>query len=104
MVARVMAGEIDAVRISLDDAIGVFHESVLPVLREEDGYRGAYVLVSDEAKMLALTFWETEQAAEAGIAGARSSSAEQIEKFTTFYRSPPGRETYSVALADPPPS
>ncbi len=104
MVARVMAGEIDAVRIRLDDAIGVFHESVLPVLREEDGYRGAYVLVSDEAKMLALTFWETEQAAEAGIAGARSSSAEQIEKFTTFYRSPPGRETYSVALADPPPS
>ena len=101
MVTRVMAGEIDAVRISVADAVAVFRESVLPVLREEEGYKGAYVLVSDEAKLLALTFWETEQAAEAGIAGARSSSAEQVEKFTTFYRSPPGRETYSVALADP---
>ncbi len=96
MITWVTVGEIDAVRMSVDDAVAVFRDSVVPALREQQGYQGVYVLVSDEGKMLALTFWETEEAAEAGIAGGRSSYAEQIDEFTTLYRSPPGRETYSV--------
>ncbi len=49
-----------------------------------------------------MTFWETEEAADAGIVGSRSFYAEQIEKFVTLYRSPPGREMYNVVLADAP--
>jgi hypothetical protein len=52
--------------------------------------------------VLALTFWSDEEAADAGIAGGRSFYAEQIEKFVTIYRSPPGRETYDVVVADAP--
>ena len=102
MIARVTLAEIDAVRMGVDDAVTLFRESVVPALREQEGYEGVYVLLSDEGKVLALTFWESEEAADAGIAGGRSFYAEQIEKFVTLYRSPPGREMYNVVLADAP--
>jgi heme-degrading monooxygenase HmoA len=102
MIARVTLAEIDAVRMSVGDAVELFRESVLPALREQPGYEGVYVLLSPEGKVLALTFWETEAAAEAGIAGSRSFYAEQIEKFVTIYRAPPGREEYDVVLAETP--
>jgi heme-degrading monooxygenase HmoA len=102
MIARTTLAEVDAVRMSVDDAVELFRESVLPALREQAGYQGSYVLLSPEGKALVLTFWDTEEAAEAGIAGGRSFYAEQIEKFVTIYRAPPGRETYDVVLADAP--
>ena len=67
MIARVTLAEIDAVRMSVEQATRLFDESVVPALREQDGYEGAYVLLSDQGKVLALTFWETEEAAEAAI-------------------------------------
>jgi heme-degrading monooxygenase HmoA len=102
MVVRATVAEIDAVRMSVERAVEVFRESVVPALRQQDGYEGAYVLLSDEGKALVLTFWESEEAAEAGLAGARSFYAEQVEKFVTIYHAPPGRELYRVALADAP--
>ena len=102
MIARVTLAEIDPVRISVDRASRLFEDSVVPALRERDGYEGAYVLLSDQGKVLALTFWETEEAAEAGLRGTRSFYAEQVEKFVTLYRSPPGREMYDVVVADAP--
>ncbi|HEX2376539.1 MAG TPA: antibiotic biosynthesis monooxygenase [Gaiellales bacterium] len=88
--------------MSVDHAVELFRDSVVPALREQDGYEGVYVLLSDEGKVLALTFWESEEAADAGIAGSRSFYAEQVGKFVTLYRSPPGREMYDVVLADAP--
>ena len=102
MIARVTLAEIDPVRMSVDRATRLFEDSVVPALREQDGYQGAYVLLSEEGKVLALTFWETEEAASAGLRGSRSFYAEQIEKFVTLYRSPPGREMYDVVVADVP--
>jgi len=102
MIARVTLAEIDAVRMSVDQAVSLFRESVVPALREQEGYEGVYVLLSDEGKVLALTFWDSEEAADAGIAGGRSFYAEQVEKFVTLYRSPPGREEYNVVRADAP--
>jgi heme-degrading monooxygenase HmoA len=102
MVARVTLAELDVVRMRLENAIELFKESVVPALREQDGYQGVYVVLSPEGKVLAITFWESEDAAEAGIAGGRSFYAQQIEKFVTLYRSPPGREHYEVVVADAP--
>lgn len=102
MVARVTLAELDVVRMRRENAIELFKESVVPALREQDGYQGVYVLLSPEGKVLAITFWESEEAAEAGIAGGRSFYAQQIEKFVTLYRSPPGREHYEVVVADAP--
>jgi heme-degrading monooxygenase HmoA len=102
MIARVTTADIDTVRTSAEDAVGVFRESVVPALHEQPGYEGSYVLLSSEGKALVVTFWATVEEADAGIAGARSFYSEQVEKFATIYRSPPGRESYDVVLAEAP--
>jgi heme-degrading monooxygenase HmoA len=102
MIARATVAEIDPIRMSVEQAVDLFRESVVPALHEQEGYEGVYVLVSPEGKALVLTFWSDEEAADAGLAGARSFYAEQVEKFVTIYRSPPGRETYDVAVAEAP--
>ena len=102
MVARATMAEIDPVRMSIDEAVELFHESVIPALHEQPGFDGVYVLFSPEGQALVLTFWDTEEAAEAGIAGSRSFYREQVEKFVTVYSAPPGRETYDVLLAEAP--
>jgi heme-degrading monooxygenase HmoA len=100
MVARVTLAEVDAVRMSMDDAVELYQSSVVPALHEQDGYEGCYVLTTPEGKALVLTFWESEGTADAGLASGYY--AEQVEKFVTFFRAPPGRETYEVSLAEAP--
>lgn len=102
MVARTTIAELDPVRMSVEDAVEVFRESVLPALHEQAGFLGVYVLVSPQGQALAITFWRDDETATAGLAGSRSFYAEQVEKFVTIYRSPPGRETYDVVLAEAP--
>jgi heme-degrading monooxygenase HmoA len=102
MVARATIAEIDFLRMALEESVDLFRDSVVAALKEQDGYEGCLVLVSPQGQALALTFWRDEEAADAGLAGGRSFYAEQVEKFVTIYRSPPGRETYKVVLADLP--
>jgi heme-degrading monooxygenase HmoA len=100
MVARVTLAEVDAVRMSMDDAVDLYWNSVVPALHEQDGYEGCYVLTTPAGKALVLTFWESEEAADAGLASG--FYAQQVEKFVTLFRAPPGRETYEVSLAEAP--
>jgi heme-degrading monooxygenase HmoA len=100
MVARVTLAEVDAVRMSMDDAVELYRSSVVPSLHEQEGYEGCYVLTTPEGKALVLTFWESEEAAEAGLVSGYYG--EQVEKFVTLFRAPPGRETYQVSLAEAP--
>jgi heme-degrading monooxygenase HmoA len=100
MVARVTLAEIDAVRISIGSAVDVFEQSVLPELREQDGYSGCYVLATPEGKALAMTFWTDEHAAEAGVASGLWRT--QVEKFVTLIRDAPGRTAYDVVVEDAP--
>jgi heme-degrading monooxygenase HmoA len=100
MIARATLAEIDVVRMRLDDAVQLFEESILPALEERDGFEGVYVLVTPEGKALVLTFWDTKEAADAGL--TNGFYAAQVEKFVTVFRSPPGRETYEVVLARTP--
>jgi heme-degrading monooxygenase HmoA len=102
VIARLTTADIDTVRTSVENAVDVFRESVLPALHEQPGYEGSYVLLSPEGKALVLTFWATVEDADSGIAGARSFYSEQVAKFATIYRSPPGRESYDVVLAEAP--
>ena len=100
MIARVTLAEIDAVRVDVVDAVRLFEESVLPELRELEGYEGAYVLATPEGKGLVMTFWTDEEAAAAGITSGHYAA--QVEKFVTFFGAPPGREQYQVVVADAP--
>jgi heme-degrading monooxygenase HmoA len=94
MVARATVAEIDPVRMSVEQAVELFRESVVPALNGQEGFEGVYVLLSDEGKVLVLTFWSDEETASAGLAGGRSFYLEQIEKFVTIYKYPP-----AVAIA-----
>jgi Antibiotic biosynthesis monooxygenase len=98
MIARITLAEIDTVRIGVDAAVDRFRELVVPALEEQDGFEGFLLLTTPEGKGLVMTFWITEQAAEASLTSGYYAT--QLEKFVTFFRAPPGREQYEVALAE----
>lgn len=100
MYARVTLLEIDPLRIDIADAVALYERDVVPVLAEQEGYAGAYVLTTPEGKALLMTFWETEEQADAQASGGFYS--EQLARFATLYSAPPGRERYEVALVETP--
>ncbi len=102
MVVRATEAEIDVVRTNPADAVELFRQSVIPALHDQDGYEGCYVLLSEDGKMLILSFWESNEAARATrVSGFYQ---EQIEKFSDLvvYRQAPGREAYDVKIAETP--
>ena len=90
MVARATLADIDTVRMSVDDAVELFRESVLPALNEQEGYRGVYVFLSPEGQVLVMSFWETEEAAEAGLAGAAASTRSRSRNSSRSTKHLPG--------------
>ena len=97
MYSRVTQLEIDTLRLGVDEAVEVFRDQVAPLLREQEGYEGAYVFVTPEGMALLITFWETaEAAADTPFYG------EQMAKHVTLFKSSPGRERYEVVFADAP--
>lgn len=100
MFARVTLFEIDTLRIGLDDALEKFRELIVPEARKQEGYEGMYVMRTPEGKGLVMSLWASEEAATAGLASGYYD--EQVAKFVTVYRVPPGREHYEVVVAEPP--
>ncbi len=100
MVARVTVAEIDPVRQDPRQAIERFESVLVPALREQEGYEGCSVLLSDEGKVLVITLWASEEAAQATRASGFYQS--QIDRLSDFvvYRSSPGREAYEVVVSD----
>ena len=100
MHARVTMFEIDTLRIGLNDALERFRATVLPAARNREGYEGIYVLRTPEGKGLIMSLWATQEAAAAGVESGYYD--EQVSRFVSVFRSPPGREHYEVAYAEPP--
>lgn len=98
MFARVTMFEIDTLRINVDTALELFKEVVLPELRKQPGYEGLYVMRTPEGRGMLVSLWETETAAQAGIEGGYYD--EQVAKFITLLRQPPGRDHYEVVFID----
>jgi heme-degrading monooxygenase HmoA len=102
MVARVTLAEIDLVRQSPGHAIETFEESVVPALQDQDGYEGCYVLLSEDGKVLVLTFWSSDETARASrLSGFYQAQIETLSDLV-FFQAPPGREAYDVVVADAP--
>jgi hypothetical protein len=98
MYSRVTQLEIDTMRIGPTEAADVFAADVLPRLREQPGYEGVIALITPEGKGVIVTLWETEDEA----ADASGFATGELERFMTIFRAPPGRELYTVAVADLP--
>jgi len=98
MYSRVTLLEIDTVRTSIGEAAALFKDTVLPELREQDGYEGVVVLATPEGKGMIITVWRTEEAA----ANAAGFATEVLERHVALFKAPPGREYYEVAFAEMP--
>jgi heme-degrading monooxygenase HmoA len=102
MVARVTVAEIDPVRQDPRQAVAQFESVSVPALREQEGYEGCYVLLSEEGKVLVVTFWSSDETARATrVSGFYQSQIDKLSDFVVF-RSAPGREAYEVMVSDAP--
>lgn len=99
MFTRVTLLEIDTLRVSVDDALKLFEEDVMPALRGQEGFRGVYAMSTPEGKAMLVSFWD---AAEQAEATENDWYRGVLEEYMTMFRSPPGRESYEVRLAEPP--
>ena len=71
-----------------------FRERVLPALQQQAGFRGAYVLFDRaRGKLLGITLWESEQAAEAAM---RAMEPMRNESAANMGAGPPAVEAYEV--------
>lgn len=98
MYARTTLLEIDTVRISMQEALQLFEEQVLPGLEEQEGYRGVFVLTTPEGRGMIMSLWDSDEAAAS--AGAFATGA--LERHMMLFRAPPGREIYEVVIAEAP--
>jgi len=98
--ARVTLLEIDTMRTSVAAALELFREHTVPGLQAQAGYRGVYALATPEGKALLMSLWDTE--AEASTEGEHTFYSEELDRFTTVFRSSPGRDRYEVMFVDEP--
>lgn len=100
MFARVTILEIDTTRISVEDALHTYVQTVLPDVRQQPGYEGIYMLSTPEGRGLVMTLWASEEDAEAS--SPVGFYADVLEQFVTLFKSPPGRERYEVLYTEVP--
>ena len=83
----------------IDEASKLFKESVIPLCKNQKGYKGSFFLTDREtAQCIPITLWESE---EDMMATEHSRFfQEQLVKFMTFFIGPPVRETYEVIAQD----
>src|ERR671938_621860 len=84
----------------MDDGTRHVREQVLPRLQQMDGFKG-FVTLNDRhsCKMLAVAFWESEEAlraTEEAVSSLRSGSAEAVRGTVA------GVENYEVAVFEVP--
>jgi heme-degrading monooxygenase HmoA len=100
MFARVTLFEIDTTRIPIAEAERQFDESVVPRLRTQAGFGGFLVMRTPEGKGMVISLWESAEAAQSTVESG--FYGEQVGRFITFMRQPPGREQYEVVRAQIP--
>ncbi len=83
----------------IDEAAKLFEESVIPLLKNQKGYKGTYFLTDRKTGVsIAITLWENEE----DMLATESSHffQEQLVRFMTFFKAPPIREAYEVVVQD----
>ena len=97
MFARLLRLQIKIDRI--DEATKLFEESVIPLCKNQKGYKGAYFLTDRKTgTSIPITLWESEK----DMLATESSHffQEQLVKFMRFFKAPPIRETFEVIVQD----
>ena len=83
----------------IDEASKLFRESVIPLCKNQKGYKGSFFLADRETgHSIPITLWESEEDALANEKNRYYQ--EQVAKFITFFKKPPIREGYEVVIRD----
>ena len=81
----------------IDEAIGVYRESVVPAAKQQKGHKGHYLLTDRKnSKGISISLWET----EADMTADETSGhyKQQVAKFKDMFAAPPVREAYEVSV------
>jgi len=80
-----------------DEAISIYRDSVVPVGKQQKGFKGALLLADpNTGKAISVTLWETEADMKAGETSGYYQ--EQIAKFASVFAGPPVGEHYEVSV------
>jgi heme-degrading monooxygenase HmoA len=81
----------------MDEAIAMYRDSVVPLLKEQKGFKGLYWLVDRKTdKYTVITLWETEP--DMAVTETSGLLQEVISKFAPFVAEQTAIERYEVAL------
>lgn len=95
MYARVVTNQIQAGKI--DEWMALIRGSVVPALKEQDGFLGFVALVDREhGKTIGCSMWESEAALAVTESGGHYQA--QIAKLGAVLASPPVREAYELTV------
>jgi heme-degrading monooxygenase HmoA len=87
---------------AMDEAVRIVEESILPVSKQQAGFKGFLTLLDRRGgKLLLLTIWETEAALKANESSGYYR--EQIAKFahlSQLYVTPPYRDVYELIMQE----
>jgi heme-degrading monooxygenase HmoA len=80
---------------TLDEAVQIFRDSVVPDNRQQPGFQGILALVDRSAhKAISISLWQTEAEAQASATSGHLQA--QIKKFASHMSAPPVVETFEV--------
>jgi len=81
--------------VSLEDTRKIWDKSVIPASREQNGFIGSCLLVTEQRdESIAVSLWESKEEA---LAGEKSSYyRDQVKKFVAFLAAPPDRKFYDI--------
>ena len=81
--------------VSIEDARKIWDESVMPAIKDEKGFIGGWLMVSeDQDEGIAVAIWESKEDAETITKSGLYQ--EQVKKFVALIKSMEGRKYYNV--------
>lgn len=84
---------------TLDQAVEILRETVMPELRQLPGYQGATNLIDRERNMvLGITYWRTQADLDAsGASISHPRIQDRLAKVSVFFAGPPSAVNYQVS-------
>jgi heme-degrading monooxygenase HmoA len=96
MYARVATGQI--VTGKTDEATRILRDSILPITRQQKGFRGVYVLADrNTGKIISITLWDAE-ADVPELAPVSYLPESTRQKFAPLWAAPPSYARYEVTV------
>ena len=97
MYARITTSQVQPGKI--DDGSQIVRDAVLPVARQQQGFKGLWQLVDrGNNKVIIITFWETEDDMKAGESSGYWQ--EQVARVASILAAQPVAETYEVGIQE----